>query len=517
MAIPNGNSQLSASRRDREWNEIAELSNSGQAVDLIVIGAGITGVGIALDAASRGMSVVLVEKHDLAFGTSRWSSKLAHGGLRYLATGNVGIARRSARERGALMEHTAPHLVHSITQVVPVIDEFNILNKTLPRMGFLAGDMLRIAAFTSGKTLPPSRTVSPEEVKKLSPTVRTDGLRFGYVNYDGQLEDDARLVTAVARTAAACGARVLTHASAEDATGDQVTITDEFGDKDSVTLHARAVINATGVWAGQIDEGIRVRPSRGTHLVFDAETFGNPTGSLTIPVPGHTNRFCFLLPAPLGRVYLGLTDEDAPGPIPDEPEPTEEEIQFLLDVINRGLDRKVTRADVRGAFAGLRPLIDSSDGSTADLSREHTILANKTGLISIVGGKLTEYRLMAEQAVDKALERMGEQAAPCWTRELKLVGATPGAEVPAEAPDWLLRRFGGEAAEVVRSCALDRPLERVAEGIDVTRAEFAWAVTHEGAMTVADILDRRTRIGLIDEDRAKCVAAAEEALQLASA
>lgn len=513
MSIPNGNSALDRARRDAEWKELEELVADGGQVDLLVIGAGVTGAGIALDAASRGLDVVLVDRQDIAFGTSRWSSKLAHGGLRYLASGNIGIARRSAKERGILMEVTAPHLVHALPQVVPVLDEFTLANKTLPRVGFVAGDALRIAAGTSASTLPRSRTVGPREVVALAPTVRTEGLRFGYVNYDGQLVDDARLVVALARTAAACGARVLTHVGAADATGTAATLADRLGGGGELRLRARNVVNATGVWAGGIDPAIRVRPSRGTHLVFDAALFGNPAGSLTVPVPGALNRFCFVLPAPLGRVYVGLTDEDAPGPIPDEPEPTEAEIDFLLEVINRGLERKVGRADILGAFAGLRPLIDSGEGDTADLSREHAIIVADNGLISVVGGKLTEYRLMAEQTVDAALARTGQPAAPCWTDRLPLVGAEGEAEpLPGAAPRWLIERYGAEAGAVVAASKLDRPLDRVAEGVDVTRAEFSWAVTHEGALTVADILDRRTRIGLVPADRAAAEPAAEEAL-----
>lgn len=185
--------------------------------------------------------------------------------------------------------------------------------------------------------------------------------------YDGQLIDDARLVTAVARTAAQHGARILTYVAASRATGTSVRLTDVRGGG-SFDVSAGAVINAAGVWAGEIDGSLRLRPSRGTHLVFDAAAFGNPTAALTIPIPGELNRFVFAMPEQLGRVYLGLTDEAAPGPIPDVPEPSVEEITFLLDTVNTALGTALAATDVIGAYAGLRPLIDTGEGRTADVS-----------------------------------------------------------------------------------------------------------------------------------------------------
>lgn len=514
-------SALNAQRRTADIAALRAAANKGEQPDLIVIGGGITGTGIALDAASRGLSTVLIEAHDLAFGTSRWSSKLAHGGLRYLATGNVGIARRSALERGAMLETTAPHLVHELPQVVPVMGDFSLLNNILPRLGFLAGDFLRVIAGTSSKLLPWSRTVSKNKVAALSPTVRVKDVKFGYVNHDGQLRDDARLVTAVARTAAAYGATILTKVRVEQASGTSVSVEDTVsGEK--FDLPARAVINATGVWAGDVDTSIKVRPSRGTHLVLDGAKLGNPTGSLTVPIPNTTNRFVFVLPAEHGRVYIGLTDESAPGPIPDVPEVPEDDIKFLLSVINQALETPLTRDDIAGAFAGLRPLIDSGEGNTADLSREHAILTADNGLISITGGKLTEYRLMAEQTVDLVVKNLGIVAPDCFTKSIPVVGSEPEALAAARRaaesgalPQALVNRYGAESQAVVDECPLDRPLDPVAPGIDVTRAEFAWQVTHEGALTVDDILDRRTRIGLVAADREAALPAAEEALKLA--
>lgn len=545
--------RLNAARRTRD---IAELRNRStnpalgpERVDLIVIGAGVTGTGIALDAATRGLDVLLVDAHDLAFGTSRWSSKLAHGGLRYLATGNVGIAQRSARERGILMETTAPHLTHAVPQVTPVQDRYSLAGRILPRLGFFAGDMLRVAAGTSRKTLPFSRTVSKKTVIDLCPAVETSDLRFGYVNNDGQLVDDARLVTALARTAAGYGARVLTYCRATavdaDGSGGRVTLQDTLptgdgtgpaADPTPFQVEAGVIVNATGVWAGGLDPQVTVRPSRGTHLVIDAAAVGNPTGALTVPVPGTTSRFCFILPEQLGRCFIGITDEDlGSDDIPDVPEVPDSDVRFILDVVNQALKVDLTTDDVIGAFAGLRPLVtfaDSDSGSTADLSREHAILRGKdasgaeTNLVTVTGGKLTEYRLMAEQTVDLAaslLHQGGVYSGPCVTKSTPLIGA-PGAEgsvgveqrTLAGLPTSMIERFGHESPTIVEQATVDRPLDAVGRAnghdIDVVRAELEFHITHEGALTVDDLLDRRTRIGLVSTDRAACEATAREIL-----
>jgi len=276
------------------------------------------------------------------------------------------------------------------------------------------------------------------------------------------------------------------------------------------------VINAAGVWAGDLDPAITLRPSRGTHLVFDAAAFGNPTAALTIPIPGELNRFVFAMPEQLGRVYLGLTDEDAPGPIPDVPEPTAAEVSFLLDTVNTALDVALTTDDVVGAYAGLRPLIDTGAGRTADVSREHAVVESANGVLSVIGGKLTEYRYMAQDVLDRAVALRGLSAGPCRTGNLPLVGA-PANPVSTlrsaqELPSSLVARYGAEAPNVVAQATCDRPGVAVADGIDVIRAEFEYAVTQEGALSVDDVLDRRTRIGLVAADRAKAVDAAEEFL-----
>ena len=499
-------SRLDAVRRARE---LEALIDRRAPVDLLVVGGGVTGCGVALDAAARGMSVVLAEKHDLAFGTSRWSSKLVHGGLRYLASGAVGIAHESAVERGILMTRTAPHLVRTLAQVVPLLPGTTPRHAALVRAGLTAGDALRSAARTPARRLPRSRRIGPGGVETLVPGVRTDGLRGGLVGYDGQLADDARLTVAIARTAAAYGARILTRCAATQVSGHGAVLTDTLTGT-RVDVDARMVINAAGVWAGDLAPGITLRPSRGTHLVVAQERLGGLTAGLTVPVAGTVNRFVFALPAPDRRVYIGLTDEDAPGPVPDVPVATEAEIDFLLGTINGALRDPLERADVLGSFAGLRPLLDTGDARTADISRRHAVLTATDGLVTVVGGKLTTYRRMAEDAVDAALRASGAQARPCSTAQLPLVGAGPAA---GPAPARLVRRYGTEAVDVVAAAGGDPALlEPVADSVDTVAAEFRFGVSHELALDADDLLERRTRVALDPSAAAQARSAAQAAL-----
>ncbi|WP_417511219.1 glycerol-3-phosphate dehydrogenase/oxidase [Microbacterium sp.] len=481
------------------------LANTGQ-VDVLVIGGGVTGAGVALDAASRGFSVVLAESHDLAFGTSRWSSKLVHGGLRYLASGDLAVAHESAVERHRLMTRVAPHLVRTLPQLLPFVDGVSMKQRAVGSVGFLLGDGLRRVARTPSAVLPRPRRASVAESVAMFPAVSRRGIRGGMVAMDGQLIDDARLVTAIARTAAAHGAKILTRVRATGVTGTGATLHDALSGE-SVQIDARVVINAAGVWAGELDPDIHLRPSRGTHLVLDAATLGNPTAALTVPHPGSISRFVFALPVQLGRIIIGLTDVDAPGRIPDVPMPTDDEIDFLLATLSRALERPLSRSDIRGSFAGLRPLVEARAGeSTADISRRHRVEVSSNGSVGILGGKLTTYRAMAKDAVDLACRHAGLSDPGCRTDRLPLVGA-PGSPVPVAATDaprppsaTLRARFGSEAASVLASGG-SGGAQRVADGIDVIRAEVVFAVRAEGALDADDVLDRRTRIGLVPQDR----------------
>ncbi|MFJ6304337.1 glycerol-3-phosphate dehydrogenase/oxidase [Streptomyces althioticus] len=509
---PLSGSSLSAARRARDLTD----SVHGDTVDVLVVGLGVTGAGAALDAAARGLRVVAVDAHDLAFGTSRFSSKLVHGGLRYLASGRLDVAHESAVERGILMERTAPHLVHAQPFVLPLTPLVSRGQAALARAGFHAGDTLRLAARTARATLPAPRRLSVVETRHLAPALRLDGLRGGLLSWDGRLTDDARLVTALARTAAAHGARVLTRVRALELTATGARVRDELSGEEG-EIRARAVINAAGVWAGGLVDGVRIRPSRGTHLVLRPESLGPLTAGLHIPVPGETNRFVLVLPQDDGRVYVGLTDEPVDGDIPDVTEPPETDIGFLLDVLCSVLHVPVHRDDVVGAFAGLRPLLDTTPEDadapprTADISRRHAVLTSSEGVVTVVGGKLTTYRRMAEDAVDAAVRLRGLPAGPSRTASLPLVGAAPPHVLAGlSAPRRLVRRHGTEAPAVLALAGRDpRLAEPLLPGHPVTAAEALWAVLHEGALDEEDVLDRRTRIGLVPSDRT----AAQEAVR----
>jgi glycerol-3-phosphate dehydrogenase len=500
------------------------LEETPVAVDVLVVGLGVTGAGVALDAVSRGLSVLAVDAHDLAFGTSRWSSKLVHGGLRYLANGQVGVARESAVERGVLMEVTAPHLTHGLPMLLPLGGATGHRQAALLRAGIGAGDLLRVAARTSAETLPRPRRVSATESRHLAPGLGP-GVRGGILSWDGQLEDDARLVTTLARTAASLGAEVRTRARVLATDGRAVLLRDELSGT-TYDVTARAVVNAAGVWAGDLVDHVDLRPSRGSHLVLRPEALPGLRVALTLPVPGERNRFVNVLPQPDGHCYVGLTDEPVDGDVPDVPEPTAAEIDFLLETTSAALARPLSRADLAGAYAGLRPLL-RAEGRTADLSRRHAVLVSSTGVVTVVGGKLTTYRRMAQDAVDVAVERAGLPAGPCRTARLPQAGAAARPELArrsatARSPR-LVRRYGADAGLVLAGAAevsglpVDDLLAPVAAGVPVTLAELVFGVTHEGAHDVGDLLDRRTRVGLVAADRAAAEPAARHALSLAQA
>lgn len=461
----------------------AELRRTGdETVDVLVIGGGITGVGVALDAAARGLSVTLLEAEDLAFGTSRFSSKLVHGGLRYLATGDVATAKESAVERHLLMTRIAPHLIRPLGQLLPFTTGVTARQRAAGTVGMAMGDLLRIRARTPSRFLPPPRLVSARTAQRLVPSLSRAGLRGGMLSYDGQLVDDARLVVTVARTAASHGARILTRVRALELRRDGAIAQDVLTDE-RLDIRARAVVNATGVWAGSLDESITVRPSRGTHIVLDAADLGDPSAALTIPHEGSISRYVFALPQQHGSVIVGLTDEDAPGPVPRVPVATEGDIAFLLTNLNRVLSVPITRDQVRGSFAGLRPLVDTGATSTADISRRHLVAVSEKGFVNVLGGKLTTYRRMAEDAVDLAVETAGLGAGPSSTATLRLTDtavAVPAGDSVGRGP--------------------------------VSRATIEFAVRAEGAMTAGDVLDRRTRVGLVDADRERQRTAVESAV-----
>lgn len=501
---------INAASRARALERLATTT-----YDVIVIGGGVTGAGVALDAATRGLRTALVERVDLAAGTSRWSSKLVHGGLRYLAKGDVAIAWESARERHAIMTTIAPHLTRAMPNLVPLDATTPPPVGVLAETGIRLADGLRRGARTSARLLPRPSRISAAEALVLAPGLRRDGLRGALLYWDGQLEDDARLVTAIARTAAAHGADVVTRCAATELTDRTVRLRDELTGEELV---ARGhVVNATGVWAGDHEPSVTIEPSRGSHLVVRGSSLGSPQAIFTAPVPGHFGRFVFAMPQPDGLVLVGLTDEPAPGVDGVAPPVPEADERFLLDTVNRVLGVPLTGADVVGRYAGLRPLVRSGGGGgTADVSRRHLLVDEPDRPLTITGGKLTTYRLMAEHTTDAVCRRAGS-AVPCRTRSVPLVGAAR-RDVLARvaAPARLVRRYGIEAVEVARLAVAHPDLAvSVSDRCPTLGVELLFGVLHEGALTVDDLVERRTRVSFDEAALPAARALAEQALDRA--
>ncbi|SJN08912.1 Glycerol-3-phosphate dehydrogenase [Leucobacter sp. 7(1)] len=509
-------------------------------VDVFVIGGGVTGAGVALDAATRGLSVALCEARDLASGTSGFSSKLVHGGLRYLAHGDLPLAWESAVERAALMRRIAPHLVRPRAFLVPRFagtgaDETGARTAgsrtagsrtagsrtadALTETGIRLADVLRAASGLSAQVLPRPRRVDARGARLLAPTLREHGLRGGLVYWDGALEDDTRLVVALARTAARHGAHIITGCPVRHATATEAWL--GSGER----VRAKVVINAAGVWSGEFAPGLPLTPSRGTHLVFRSAVFGDPRTVLTVPVPGHFGRYVFVLPQSNGLCYLGLTDDPAPGADGYNPAVPEADIDFLLRTASAALDTPLTRSDVLSSFAGLRPLIGAGDDPAA-ASRRHLVRDEPGEPITITGGKLTVYRRMAEDAVDAAARRLGfgatHRAARSVTARVPLLGAPGSGDFGAfawPAPDpggavsaRLTARYGAERSRIAALATADPLLAaEVAPGSAVTGAEVVFAVRAEGARSPDDVLERRSRLAL-DPDLARTALPAVTAL-----
>ena len=495
---------LNAARRARELEQLADA----EVVDVLVVGGGITRAGVALDAATRGLSVALIERGDLAQGTSRWSSKLVHGGLRYLAQGHPSIAWESARERAILLR-TAPHLIGSLPFLTLLDDGTPGPVGAATMAGLRAGDAMRRLAGTSRDRLPNARRIDALEARRLVPALRADGLRGALLSWDGQLTDDAALVVAVARTAAAHGARILTYTRALALDGDGADVRDERSGSE-LRIRARHVVNATGVWAGTLSPAVRLRPSRGSHLLLPAERLGDPRAAFNVALEGSRSRFVFALPRPDGLVLVGLTDVPVLGPVPDETRITPEEERGLLATVSRALDVPLAEDDVVGRYAGMRPLLEAAGDETADLSRRHAVIEDRdTHVLTIAGGKLTTYRAMAQDAVDALAARPGVAAGPCVSARTALVGAQPRDTVRPGIPRRLLHRYGAEAPLV----AALGDLAPLAPDVPTSVAELRFAVEHELALTADDLLDRRTRIGLVPARRAEVADTARELIE----
>jgi glycerol-3-phosphate dehydrogenase len=471
--------------------EIIERLRAGERWDLLVIGGGATGLGTAVDAASRGYRTVLVEAHDFAKGTSSRSTKLIHGGVRYLAQGKISLVREALHERG-LLYRNAPHLVRDLTFVVPSYSWWAV-----PYYG--AG--LKVYDLLAGRMgLGKSKAISREEALTRAPTLVQDGLR-GAIVYDDAQFDDARLAITLLRTFLDLGGTAFNYAPViglvkESGRISGARIRDEESGEE-LLLSARSVVNATGVFVDQIRKlddasaSAMIHPSQGAHLVLDGRFL---PGDSAVLVP-HTDdsRVLFAIPWH-GRTLIGTTDTPVTA-IPVEPRPLEEEVEFLLSHARRYLNPGPRREDVLSVFAGLRPLVGAGDTRrTARISREHVVQTSASGLVTIAGGKWTTYRPMGASAVDAAIEAGGLDPRKSETADLMLHGARRSAR-----PDDPLAVYGSDA-DAIKTLVDQRPEwgERLHRDLPYIGAEVIWSARHEMARTVEDVLARRTRALILD-------------------
>ena len=477
--------------------------------DVLVVGGGITGVGTALDAASRGLRTALIERDDFASGTSSKSSKLAHGGLRYLQQGEIRLVYEALHERQRL-RHNAPHLVKLLPFLLPVFSgKGGVINKKLARM---LGTSMWMYDLTGGARIGKFHDrISAEAALAHMPTLPADKIASSYLYYDATV-DDARLCLTVARTAAIDFGAVAVNGAAltgidKDGDGRVRGATVEV-DGESVEVRCQAVVNAAGVWSDEVrtlDEGAdpdSIRPAKGIHITVPWEKVRNDI-AVVVPVP-KDKRAIFVVPWG-DLTYIGTTDTDYQGPNEDPPV-TREDVDYLLDAMSF---TGITDRDVVGTWAGLRPLVKSaSSGRTADLSRRHKVVASPSGMVSVTGGKLTTYREMAADTVDEVLDVLGDRvsgvARRSRTKKLRLRGAE-GYDALAgsddAATDHLANRYGGEARTILAMTEADPTLaEPLVAGLPYLRAEAVYAVRHEMARSVDDVLSRRTRARLLARD-----------------
>jgi glycerol-3-phosphate dehydrogenase len=494
------------------------IALSGETWDVVIVGGGIVGAGALLDAVSRGMRAALIEQDDIAAGTSSRSSRLIHGGLRYLEQFRFGLVREALAERSRLLD-LAPHLVRIEPLLFPIYG-IPFASKAFYDAGLTLYDVLG-ARHDGGW----HRRLSKADALDLAPTLRHGGLHGGLVYHDG-VEDDARYTLAVARTAIAAGGVAVTRIRA---TGLRTTTSgaiaaveaEELATGTPLDIPTRAIVDATGVWAAEPDHpfrggSLRILPSRGAHLVVPRERIPNKTG-LTIRVPG---KVVFLVPWP-DHWLIGTTDAPFEGPA-ERPSAAGWEVDRLLDTVNATMDVDLTRDDVVGTYAGLRPLIAPSDGSTVKASREHRVTVEPSGVVRIGGGKYTTYRVMARDVIDTVLGRDEAKRRPSDTAERRLVGAAdtdvlariagelssnPAVrDVGPEAATRLVARHGTEAPDVVALGAELGLVRALVTGRVFLEAEVAWAARHELALSLDDVLARRTRLAQELPDRGAAIA-----------
>jgi len=491
-------SALNPAQRERDLQRM-----TSEVFDVLVIGGGVTGTGAALDAASRGLSVALVEQRDYASGTSSRSSKLFHGGLRYLEQFNFGLVNEALRERNLMLRLLCPHLARPVSFIYPLKHRF--WERPYVGAGVLLYDIL---AKRADSPLPRHEHLSRSQLGVVAPALSTDNI-YGAVRYWDALVDDARHTMMLARTSAKHGAALATstRVTGLDSAGSRISGAEvldlESGRK--IEIRSRAVINAAGVWSDDIQDlagsrGLEVEASKGVHLVIPRSRIESETGMI------FRTRESVLLVIPFDEFWIvGTTD--TPWTLGRaHPAASQKDIDYLLEWVNTVLTDPLRRDDVVGVYAGLRPLLTGESDSTSKLSREHAVADNGRGLISVAGGKYTTYRIMASDAVDAVARYIDRPIAPSRTQRIPLVGADGILELRTAIPpsgiapdDYqrLLGRYGslvGDLADLVR---VDPDLaERLVDDAPYLKAEIVYGATHEGALHLDDFLTRRTRISI---------------------
>jgi glycerol-3-phosphate dehydrogenase len=515
-----------ASRLEPDSRSAAIAALAGAELQVLVVGGGVVGAGVALDAATRGLSVGLVEARDFGAGTSSRSSKLIHGGLRYLEQLNIGLVREALAERALLLGVIAPHLVRPVPFLFPLTH--HVWERAYVGTGVTAYDAL---GFSLGhvKGLPGHRQLSRRGALRLAPGLKRSAITGAVAYWDAQV-DDARYVLTLVRTAASYGAQVASRVRVTGLLreGERVTgvhaIDLETGGE--IEIRAQQVVNATGVWTDEIQAMvggrgmIHVRASKGVHLVVPKDRIHSTTG-IILRTP-----FSVLFIIPWGRHWIiGTTDSDWTGS-KSEPAASGSDIDYLLSQANRVLKTPLTREDVTGVYAGLRPLLAGESESTSRLSREHVVAHPVPGLVLVAGGKYTTYRVMARDAVDAVVHALDWRSPPSCTDRVPLAGAdgylalwnsrhrlATSSGLHVARIEHLLGRYGSLAPEVLALVEAEPGLGRPVTGADdYLRAEIVYAASHEGARHLDDVLARRTRIAIETPDRG--LSAAEEAADL---
>lgn len=518
---------------DHFVREVMRRRLANEQFDVVIVGGGITGLGVALDAASRGLRTALVERYDFASGTSSKSSKLVHGGLRYLQQGEVRLVYEALYERQRLIRN-APHLVSPLPFLLPILTKDGLVPRKIARA---LGSALWMYDITGGARIGKiHRRLRKQKALAHMPTMPSERLASAYVYYDAQA-DDARLCVSLARSAADHGAAVMNQCAvtsilrSESGQTNGVTVQ---CDGESFAVRANVVINAAGVWSDAVstlEKGTNsdtIRPAKGVHVTVPWDKVRNDI-AVIIPVP-KDKRSLFVVPwgpkagGTFTHTYIGTTDTDYQGPI-DDPQCTKDDIDYVLRALNASVTTGITAEDVTGVWAGLRPLVkqvNAEDGTgkggkaarTADLSRRHVVLTSESGIITVTGGKLTTYREMAQDTVDAALKVLEKNSArsggtkkikiaKCRTKNLKLHGArgykAPRAEGSSEA--HLAHRYGSDVSIIQALIATDSRLsETLIAGLPYIKAEAVYSVIHEMALSLDDILSRRTRALIFDRE-----------------